>query len=516
MLHPRRLLSLAAIPVLTAAFLVATSTPATAAPLWKIKEARASVSAIAGIVVNSHVNCPAGYSVIGGDIRAMSDFRYILVKTAMPEWGNARFVATVAIDANNGSQTFDMVAYCVESALVAGTSVQQAFFNPPGGALGTGPAGGRVECAVGQAAIGGGARVWDHLTSGTGHLLANGPGVSGNNWYASAKLHESSVLVEALCLPAASVPNRTVSRQVVDNTVGTYVYFVGSPSAQCPQGTRVLAGGGYTALNNQFPNPADPSQGRYAASHSETGYWYATVGMPHGYESTTTVWCIPDANPPVVSMTAPGASPLDRVVLPASVDLAWTGTDAADFVSRYQVRWRRAPYNGGFGPWHNPTAWQNLTTTHVTATGLDRGFTYCYQVRGQDPAGNWSAWNERCAVRPLDDRSLARSTGWTLVSSTDYWGGTVTKSSTQNAKLTLRGANFRHLGLVATTCPRCGMVGVYVNGALLGTVNLVAPSRTNRVLFVLGAVEPTVGTVAIKVLTSGKPVWIDGLVVAAK
>uniref|UniRef100_UPI001600C198 hypothetical protein n=1 Tax=Nocardioides stalactiti TaxID=2755356 RepID=UPI001600C198 len=444
-------------------------------------------------------------------------FRFVIPKAAFPEWGSRRFLGAAGADANHGNQSFTVVAYCLPAALASGMSVQQVSFNPPGGALGQGPAGGAASCPSGHRVVGGGARLWDYATVGTGLLFSNAPLQTGTGWYATANLNTSSVLVEAMCLPTGSVPTLSLATRQVDNDVGSYAFFVGSPSVHCPPMTRVLTGGAHTALDGQFPNPADPHQGRVAFAQSEVGYVYATVGMNDGYESTTIVWCIPDLDPPRVSMTAPLATPLTaRVALTAAITVGWTGEDDADHVERSQVRWRGAPYNGTLGAWEYPPSWQDLTNFSVTQGSRALGTTYCYSVRGRDPAGNWSLWTaQRCAVRPLDDAALTAPAAWTRATGGAYWNGTATTTSQQNATLTRTGARFNQLGLVVTKCPACGRVEVALDGVRIGIVNLYAATTAHRQLVAMPRTVGRIGTVTIKVLTAGKPVTIDGLVVSA-
>ena len=80
-----------------------------------------------------------------------------------------------------------------------------------------------------------------------------------------------------------------------------------------------------------------------------------------------------------------------------------------------------------------------------------------------------------------------------------------------NATLTLDGAQLDRLALLATTCPTCGKVGVYVNATLIGTVDLHAATAHNRQLIALPPFALRTGTVTLKVLTAGKLVRIDGL-----
>lgn len=67
------------------------------------------------------------------------------------------------------------------------------------------------------------------------------------------------------------------------------------------------------------------------------------------------------------------------------------------------------------------------------------------------------------------------------------------------------------LGLVATKCPSCGVVGVYVGSTLLAKVNLAAARTSYANIISLPRISLRTTRVTVKVLTSGKPVQIDGL-----
>jgi hypothetical protein len=68
-------------------------------------------------------------------------------------------------------------------------------------------------------------------------------------------------------------------------------------------------------------------------------------------------------------------------------------------------------------------------------------------------------------------------------------------------------------GIVATKCGSCGIVGVYVNGSVIVKINLDADSTHYRQLILLPRFSRRTGTVTVKVLTSGKAMEIDGLLV---
>ncbi len=142
------------------------------------------------------------------------------------------------------------------------------------------------------------------------------------------------------------------------------------------------------------------------------------------------------------------------------------------------------------------------------------GYTYCVSVRARNKAGQLSGWTRgRCLARALDDRSLGRSSGWAAKTAAPYSGGTYLATRSKGASLTRTSARVRRVGVVASTCRRCGSVAVLVNGKRIGTVNLAGPFRRSRVLM-LPAFTRKRATVTLRVRSSGALVRIDGLVLS--
>ncbi|KAA1425655.1 hypothetical protein [Nocardioides antri] len=520
MLPARRACSGAiAVLVLLAGVLAPTSSaarPGAAAedvPVWRITEVAVPTSAPAGAVKWATAACPSGQSIIGGDIRDISDVQTVVPQAAVPFVNTESFFAAVGVGGTT-TQTFTVVAYCVPTALLAGRTVVERVYSLPAGVTDTG---GGATCAAGSRAIGGGAWLADPSANENGYLRSNGPHPLGRGWYATARLQGTSLRVSVVCMPDGSVPPVSIATRTAEAGNDVFSYYFGQGSASCPNGTRVLAGGAYIARPDQFPDPEDPSQGRVAQSVSRNGYWHTVIGMNPGYWSTTVVLCVPDADPPTVTMTKPVASPFAaRVALDPGIDVAWTGSDGAGQVVGYQTRVRRASATAAFGAWQYPDAWSDLAAVGLVHNGTELGSTYCYSARGRDDAGNWSAWAvQRCAVRPLDDRSLIISDGWTRGALADYWNGTATRTAQQGAVLSRPGARFNQLALIATKCPTCGRVAVAVDGVLIGTVNLANATTVHQRVISLPRTPGREGTVTIEVLSTGKPVIIDGLAVSA-
>lgn len=206
--------------------------------------------------------------------------------------------------------------------------------------------------------------------------------------------------------------------------------------------------------------------------------------------------------------------PAERGTTATRTRFTWFGGYSSSAVVGYDVRWRRAPYDGTYGPWARPAGWQRTPVTGVPL-GLRAGTTSCVSVRARNKAGQLSAWtSQRCTARALDDSRLARSAGWTAKSGrSGYAGGTYLTTTTKGATVTRTGARVRRVGIVATTCRSCGKVAVLLDGRRVGTVDLAGPRRTSTVLM-LPAVRRQQATVTLRVRSSGQRVRIDGLVLS--
>lgn len=214
---------------------------------------------------------------------------------------------------------------------------------------------------------------------------------------------------------------------------------------------------------------------------------------------------------------------LPRVHLPSSLTVSYSATDptngAADDrsgIGAYDVRWHRAPYNGGFGSWHIAAA--KTKARQTTIQQIPPGYTYCVEVRAYDRATNRSAWTSpSCTARPLDDPALQLHTrGWTRKTSSKYYLGTYTVTTGYHRMLTRTNAQVRTVGVVATTCSTCGRIVLVLNGHRVGSpIDLHASSTTRRRIMLLPSFSALrSGTITVKTVSTGKSVQVDGLVVS--
>ena len=242
-----------------------------------------------------------------------------------------------------------------------------------------------------------------------------------------------------------------------------------------------------------------------------SGDHHLTVNVtdPGGNHASATHHWIADGHPPLVDV-APPSSP---VLLTPRIALRWGGhDDGAAGIESYDVTYGLAGARGSRSH-EEPPAWQQTTATSGTSPEIPAGSTACFQVRARDRVGNLSGWSAaRCVTRPLDDPALARGGLWSRVGGSSLYGGSALQSSTTGAKVSVGGVRVRRVGVLATTCRTCGVVGLYVGAELVGKFSLSASATHYRQALLVPWFASRYGTVSVRVLSRGKPVVIDGLV----
>ena len=228
-----------------------------------------------------------------------------------------------------------------------------------------------------------------------------------------------------------------------------------------------------------------------------------------GVGSASFTWLV-DLTPPVAVVTAPTAA----FTVGKSLTVSYSGTDVGGAgVAAYDVRYRLAAWNGGFGKWNQPAAWQAITRSSVPMS-VSPGRTYCFSVRAQDAAGNVQpTWSDaRCTTVPVDDRALAATRTWTRMKSRPAYRGTLSRAVVPGARLRLVRARADQLALVVRTCPSCGRLAIYRSGVLWRTVNTHRATARNQVLVVLPRFSLRTLTIWLQP-TTNKPVYVDGIAV---
>jgi subtilisin family serine protease len=219
----------------------------------------------------------------------------------------------------------------------------------------------------------------------------------------------------------------------------------------------------------------------------------------------------------VADVTAPtgsvftGAGIANAFQLSKSFILGWKAVDSGTGVLSYDVRYEGARFNSGFNPWR--TWLSGFTGTSATFSSAP-GNTFCFQVRARDKALNLSAWSaSRCTAFPVNDTALTAGGGWLRLKSSLRYLGTFSYSKTRGASLILKGVQYKHLYLIVTVCPGCGVVQVFRGSKLIGSYSLNASSTSYKHQIPVSRLSSVSGptTITIKGSTSGLPVEIEGL-----
>jgi hypothetical protein len=210
-------------------------------------------------------------------------------------------------------------------------------------------------------------------------------------------------------------------------------------------------------------------------------------------------------------------APTDLVTGGGSARLSWEGAISSSAVRNYDVRYVKARYDQTFGSPTYLKKWQRTRATH-TSKSMPHGYTYCFSVRARNYAGKTTGWSRaRCAARTLDDRSLTTLKGFSRKKKRGYYGGTYTRTTKYGSQLILRGARVDRIGIIATTCRRCGRVQVRVKGRKVGAINLYSSSYRRQQLLMLPRFTTRHGDVVLRVTSSnGQWVEIDGLAASRK
>lgn len=396
-------------------------------------------------------------------------------------------------------------AYCIDANDLPGLVKAQTEYYGAGDPYGLREV--VATCPAGTRVLSGGTEVRFWISSDSpGLTFGSWPTL--NSWHATTwdNLQGGHAYVRAWCVNAGSpsISLDYASWPDGSSTQARYVDFAVSGSD--PAGSSLTW---HCALDDATAVDCDTTPGY---SSLADGVHHFTVWATTSDDRQSNVlhhsWTV-DTTPPTVSLSSPA-----RVTLASAARVAWQGSDQLSQVQSYAVRYREGAYNAPLGAWQEPTEWANLAAASVSKA-VPPGTTMCFSVRAIDTAGNQSDWSpQRCTARPLDDRSLTPATsGWTRRTGTAYWLQTATSTTRLHARLLSSDAVLDRVGIVATRCPKCGRVGVFVGTTRVGSLDLYRAKKKQRAVLLLPGFTQVTAPVTLKVLTTDKPVIIDGLVV---
>lgn len=179
-------------------------------------------------------------------------------------------------------------------------------------------------------------------------------------------------------------------------------------------------------------------------------------------------------------------------------------------VNSYDVVVRRASY--AWGSFTSEQPFRSATPYTTGSFSGTLGYTYCFRARARNTDGATSLWSKTCTTQPIDERSLARTGKWSAGSNSRAYLGTFLRSIKRGSTLRRNALGIKQIWVVATKCPTCGRVDVYVGRTRVARLNLYA-SRTVRrqMIRAVTLLSPRSGTVTLRVMSSGRPVIIEGL-----
>lgn len=204
----------------------------------------------------------------------------------------------------------------------------------------------------------------------------------------------------------------------------------------------------------------------------------------------------PRVSAPVVRPGGVGA--LSTTAQPVTV--VWSGRDKGTGIARYQLQ---RSVNGR--PFSAVALPSRLAT--MVDLRLATGSSYRFRVRAQDRAGNWSTWAYSTPTRPVlyqeGSAGFTWSTAWHRAAAPGASGGAVRAATAAGATARFRFSGHA-VGWIAARGPGNGFARVYVDGALVATVNLEASGRQPpRVVWRQRWSKVGTHVVTVKVLGSG-------------
>ena len=285
-----------------------------------------------------------------------------------------------------------------------------------------------------------------------------------------------------------------------------------------------LAGGedpSYTYGDAAITAPSDPTRASYDfAGWFRDDITFVTSAFPLTPTGDTTVYAkwdlieddadliAPITTAPVVSISLGS-----QVGSSAPLNLEWTGADnvGGSGIASYDVE---ASRNSG-------QTWVVVASSlgdpffslNAPATGA-----LIYRVRARDVAGNVGDWVLGQKISPQllreTDRAARYRGFWARLRGAQYTNNAATSAQRRRDAITLTTTS-RSLGILASTGPSAGIMQISVNGTLVATVDLWAPTATARQVVWQASWETAVRrTVLLVVAQASRTVHveIDGFV----
>jgi subtilisin-like proprotein convertase family protein len=259
--------------------------------------------------------------------------------------------------------------------------------------------------------------------------------------------------------------------------------------------------------------PAEPLSALDGSARA--GTWKLRVtDRIDGYQGELTGWrldikgCADSTQPTGQAITAPTTKFQTAIQFP----VGWAaGADPGSGIASRDVDYWRATSRSGFGA---TVHWQRATTrTSASFTGT-AGSEYCFSERLRDRTGNESAFSTlRCTALPVNDATLIHGGSWSRGTGAGNYRGDYSQASAKGAQLTLP-VSGQSFALLATTCPVCGAVDVFLGSQRLARLSLHSSVVKRKRLLAVKTFD-SLRTGQLRIVTlSDRKVIVDGVGVA--
>jgi hypothetical protein len=255
------------------------------------------------------------------------------------------------------------------------------------------------------------------------------------------------------------------------------------PQGAGPRSLTVLANDQDLDGNNlTIKTKTNGTHGTVVITGGGTGLTYNPVNSYHGIDTfkytisdglvsdTATVLVTVDRDRTAPVVVAPKERLPGHTVgrLTTKVRLGWSAKDPGSGVKRYKLQ---VSVDGG--------GWKTIALPKATTKAIDRtlktGHTYRFRVRATDGMGNVSAYVKSPilkAVRYSEESGMLGYVGvWAKTTTTKALGG-ATRHATSSAKRARFAFTGYDVGWIATTATSSGKARIYLDGALVATIDL--------------------------------------------
>jgi hypothetical protein len=214
--------------------------------------------------------------------------------------------------------------------------------------------------------------------------------------------------------------------------------------------------------------------------------------------------------PPSVEIT-----PLARYNYQRLLRISWHAADSSGTqLDRVEI-WMQTGYSqegrNGLGAEYQIATTPEASSGSITTPAIP-GAIQCMRAIAVDAIGGTTSTPQTCTETPIDTPSP--SGYWRTDIDRRYLGGTVLTTATKGRRIDVYPSRgITRIGVLAVTCPTCGALEIWGMGGLVGKISLVNTVTVRRLL-ILPRTDPRSVAIVFKVVSSGRRVSIDGLLLS--